>query len=99
MIRHNQLCHRYTYPVSCNSEFHIWVYSTRFHTNAFRVRVRPEIVFGSIQGVRFESDALAVTHSDRLQQQASAFEQMVTAVGWSHAVVKSGNDTGIDVCS
>lgn len=68
---------------------------TGFHAEAFRVRVRPEIVFWSVQCVGLKGDALAVAHAHGLKQEATPFEEVATTAGRADSVVETRNDTRV----
>lgn len=86
----------YSYPISSYREFHAGCDGAGLHANALWVRVRPEVVLRGVQCIRLESETLPVTHSNRLKQQAAAFEQMTSAAGRPHAVMEAGNDTRVN---
>lgn len=72
---------------------------SRFHAQAFGMRVRPEVIFRRVERIWFEGYTLAVTHSDGLEKHVATFEEMAAAASRTHAVVKTRNDTRIDVCA
>lgn len=86
-----------TYAISKNGELHPRVDSSRLHTQTFSVRVRPEVVLRSIEGVRLERDAFAIAHADGLQQHTAPFEQIAAGTSRTDAVMETGNDARVDI--
>lgn len=87
-----------TNPISCDGEFHSRVDGTGFEAKTFRMRIRPEIILRRVKSVRFESDALSVSHADGMQQHAATLEEVPPATGRLDAVVETRNDARIHEC-